>query len=128
MTCQLGIYDHHDDAIDQWNALIHLRDERPPRNLLREIAPFLREFHVQQDMRDTESLGAWLIWYLIDSSLASANELGHIAVSREVRGDIDYFYKISPGLVEVFRIDELLEWQRIAAAEIIREPVELGII
>lgn len=127
MDCQFGIYTSPADKIDQWNALIYLHDDQSPRDLLRDIAPFLREFHARQGMGNAESLAAWLTWYLIDSSVFSASELPRIAVSKEIRGDIDYFYRISPGMVEVYSIDELLDWQRIAAVEIPQEPVELDI-
>jgi hypothetical protein len=127
MDCQFGIYASPADKVDQWTTLIYLQGDQPPRDLLREISPFLREFHAHQGMEDTESLAAWLTWYLIDSSAFSADELPRIAISRAIRSDIDYFYRLSPGMVEVYTIDELFDWKRIAVAEIPQEPVELDI-
>lgn len=124
MTCQIGIYDSPDSSIDHWNTLIYLEYDRSSRDMLREIAPFLRDF--VQDMADTGSLSAWFTWYLIDANLASARESFHIALSREIRSDIDFFYKLSPGAVEVYSIDEVLDWKLIATVEIAQETVEIG--
>ena len=124
MTCQIGIYDAPDSGIDHWNTLIYLEYDWSPRDILREIAPFLREF--DQNMADTGSLSAWLTWYLIDANLASARKLFHIALSREIRSDIDFFYKLSPAAVEVYSIDEVLNWKLIATVEVAQETVEIG--
>jgi len=125
MSCQIGLYDDRKNTVDQWDALIYLQDDRPPRHVLHQITPFLREFHATQDMADAPSLAAWLTWYLIDASMASGPGLSRIAVSRQVRGDIDFFFKISPGIIEVYSIDEVLEWALIATVEILQETVEL---
>ena len=125
MACQIGIYGDRTNGVDQWDALIQLEDGRSPRDVLREITPFLREFHTQQDMHDTECLASWLNWFLIDASMTSPHTLARIATSREIRPDSDYFYKISPGLIEVYSIDEVLEWRLIAAVEIDLEPIEV---
>lgn len=39
-------------------------------------------------------------------------------MSKDIRNDIDFFFKISAGLVEVFRIDEVLEWHPVVRTEI----------
>ena len=126
MSCQIGIYSDRKITIDQWDVLIYLCEHRSPRDVLRDITPFLREFHTTQDMTETGGLAAWFTWFLIDRGLGTAEDPFGIAISLQIRGDIDFFYKISPGMVEVYRIDELLEWSLIAAVEIPQEAVELG--
>ena len=41
-----------------------------------------------------------------------------IAVSKEIRSDINFFFKISFGLIEVFRIDQVLEWHPVVSTDI----------
>jgi hypothetical protein len=123
MPCQIGIYESPNDSLDNWNALIYLREAQTPRDLLREMAPFLRQFHALHDMHDAESLGAWLTWHLIDSSAVVGMDLPRIALSRQIQTDIEYFCRVTPGLVEVYRVDELLEWRIIAALEIPQDQV-----
>ncbi|MEW6749938.1 MAG: hypothetical protein AB1505_03055 [Candidatus Latescibacterota bacterium] len=123
MLCQIGIYADCKDALDHWSALITVQDNRSPRDMLREIAPFLRQFQLQQDMHDTESLAAWLTWYLIEAGMGSDTYPARVSLDRAIRGDINCFYKVSPGLVEVYSVDELLEWKLIAAVEIDRQPL-----
>ena len=125
MKCQLGVYRSRETALEQWDCLIYLESERTPRNILRDLTPFLRTFHARRGMRKADRLAAWLTWNLIHRGLVAGDpsNFAGIAVSREIRGDIDFFYRISPGLVEVHRINELLDWVRIAAVEISLEPV-----
>ena len=125
MKCQLGVYRSRETALEQWDCLIYLESKRTPRNILRDLTPFLRTFHARRGMRKADSLAAWLIWNLIHRGLVvgDQSEFTGIGVGNEIRGDIDFFFRISPGLVEVHRIDQLLDWIRIAAVEIPLESV-----
>lgn len=123
MTCQFGIYASAAAAMDDWSALILVERDVPPRDLLRDIAPLLRDFHARQGMDDAERLAAWLTWYLVDGNSFAAEGPPGVSVGRTIRPDVDFFYRISPGLVEAFRVDEVLDWRRIAALEIPREEV-----
>ena len=125
MKCQLGVYRSRETALEQWDCLIYLESERTPRNILRDLTPFLRSFHAQRGMRKADHLSAWLIWNLIHRGLVSGDqgEYAGIGVDHEIRGDIDFFFRISPGLVEVHHINQLRDGIRIAAVEISLEPV-----
>ena len=125
MPCQIGIYEDPNDSLDNWNALIYLEDDRAPRDLLRGVVPFLREFGTAHDMQDAGALSAWLTWYLIDSRVAPEQPLPRVRLSRQIQSQIDAFYRISPGLVEVYSIDELLDWRMIAAVEVPPRPAEV---
>ena len=116
MKSQIGIYEDADMGIDEWDSLIYLQSEGAPSDLLDRIRPFLREFHLRRDMADTASLGAWLIWHL--AMRADVRSFSGIAIERKIRHELDFFYRISPGLVEVFRVDDLLEWRPLARIEI----------
>lgn len=123
MSCQIGIYQRSDASLDDWNALIHLQNDPPPRDLLRQLVPFLREFQAFRGMEDAESLGAWLTWHLIDSSAVPDGDWPRVALTRQIETNIDYFCRVSPGVVEVYSIDEVLDWRMIAAMEISPESV-----
>jgi hypothetical protein len=125
MSCQIGIYESPDDSFDHWSSLIYLPDSQTPRDLLRDVVPFLKQFHALHDMHDAGSLGAWLAWHLIDSSVADSMDMPRVSLSRQIQTDIDYFCRVSPGQVEVYNVDEVLEWRIIAAVEIPQEAVEV---
>ena len=118
MKCHIGVYRHANQPMDQWDDLIYLQDRRSAREFLDTLMPFLREFHAHEGMDDTESLAVWLSWHLIDSAAARGEKFFEIALSKDIRNDIDFFFKISAGLVEVFRIDEVLEWHPVVRTEI----------
>ncbi len=126
MKCQIGIYNEIDAATDQWTALIDFQSKNSARNLLNALAPFLKEFHCEHGMDDTQTLAAWLAWHLVEMGQEGFDHLNDIGMSREIDARNDFFVKLSPGLVEVFRIDELFEWHPLAQVEITCEPVEVG--
>jgi len=118
MKCHIGVYRDANQPPDQWDGLIYLQDRRSAREFLDALTPFLREFHANEGMDDTGALSAWLAWHLIDSAAARSESFFEIALSKEIRSDIDFFFKVSFGLVEVFRIDEVLEWHPVVRADI----------
>jgi hypothetical protein len=118
MKCHIGVYRDANQPPDQWDGLIYLQDRRSAREFLDALTPFLREFHANEGMDDTGALSAWLAWHLIDSAAARSESFFEIALSKEIRSDIDFFFKVSSGLVEVFRIDEVLEWHPVVRADI----------
>ena len=77
-------------------------------------------------MDDTQTLAAWLPWHLIEIGRESFEDLSSIGISRQINAHIDFFVKLSPGLVEVFRIDDLLEWHALAQVEITCESVDVS--
>ena len=118
MKCHIGVYRDANQPPDQWDGLIYLQDRRSAREFLDALTPFLREFHANEGMDDTGALSAWLAWHLIDSAAARSESFFEIALSKEIRSDIDFFFKVSSGLVEVFRIDQVLEWHPVVRANI----------
>ena len=118
MKCHIGVYSDANQPPDQWEGLIYLHDTSSAREFLNRLTPFLREFHSNEGMDDTESLTVWLGWHLIDSAAARGEKFFEIGLCKEIRNDISFFFKISAGLVEVFRIDEVLEWHPVVRTEI----------
>ena len=122
MSCQFGIYADRDVPLDQSEVLIYQEDSGSPRATLNVLSPFLRTFHAEQGMDDTGLLGAALTWYLIDLYLDSMPGiiLPKVEVVKEIQSGGDYFYKISPGCVEVYAVGDRPEWTVIAVLEIDR--------
>ena len=126
MKYQIGLYSDEGVAVDQFSALIGIECTDSARDLLNSLTPFLKEFHCAHGMDDTQTLAAWLPWHLIEIGRESFDDLNSIGVSRQINAHIDFFVKLSPGLVEVFRIDELLEWHALARVEITCESVDVS--
>ncbi len=122
MSCQFGIYTDREAPLDHSEVLIYQQDHGSPRSTLNVIAPFLRTFHAEQGMDDTGLLGAALTWYLIDLHLDAMPGvmLPKVEVVKDIQGGLEFFYKLSPGCVDVYRIDDRLEWTVIAVLEIDR--------
>ena len=125
MSCQLGIYPDRKAGIEDWDSLIYQQDHVAPRDILGALSPFLRTFHAEQGMSETDFLTAGLAWYLVDLRLDSIRDivLPKVELTRELHAELSFFYKISPGYVDTFRINELLEWMPIAVLEIPRQTV-----
>ena len=126
MKYQIGIYGDEQAAVDQFSAIVEIECPDSARDLLNSLTPFLKEFHCAHGMDDTQTLAAWLPWHLIEIGRESFDDLSSIGISRQINAHIDFFIKLSPGLVEVFRIDELLEWHALAQVEITCEPVDVS--
>tara|TARA_B100001123_G_C14700759_1_gene785196 strand:- start:22 stop:414 length:393 start_codon:yes stop_codon:yes gene_type:complete len=123
MSCQFGIYPDRKAGIEEWDFLIYQQDHLAPRDILSALSPFLRTFHAEQGMSETGFLAAGLAWYLADLRLDSIGDtvLPKVEFTREIQAEIAFFYKISPGYVDTFRINEVLEWMPIAVLEIPRQ-------
>ena len=126
MKYQIGLYSDEDAAVDQFSALIGIECTDSARDLLNSLTPFLKEFHCAHGMDDTQTLAAWLPWHLIEIGRESFEDLSSIGISRHTNAHINFFVKLSPGLVEVFRIDELLEWHALARVEVTCESVDIS--
>ena len=74
-------------------------------------APFLGEMTHKRELAEAKE---------------SFEDLSSIGFSRQISAHINFFIKLSPGLVEVFRIDELLEWHALARVEITCKSVDVS--
>lgn len=124
MNSQIGVYADSYDHLEQWAGLISLADPIGPRDLLAQLGPFLRQFHCDKGMEDAGGLTAWIAWKMVQDQADPEPSFEGVTVDRELRVDIEYFYRITPGQVEVFRIDEVLEWHPIAQLEITCEAAD----
>jgi hypothetical protein len=128
MRCQIGVYANSHASFEQGEVLVYLSTDQSARQVLEAVVPFLRRFQVTQGMEQTETLAAWLTWHLINMGMVSADEPGFsgIGLGRRVRSDIEFFFRVTPGRIEVSRIDDLLDWHPLAAVDIPQETLELG--
>ena len=118
MRSQIGIYRETDEDYEHWAGLILLESPLGPRDLLAELAPFLRRFHCGHGMEDAAGLAAWLAWKLVDMRDGGDTSFEGVSIERELAIDIEFFYRVTPGSVEVFRIDEVFEWHPVARLEV----------
>ena len=124
MRSQIGIYRETDEDYEHWAGLILLESSLGPRDLLAELAPFLRRFHCGHGMEDAAGLAAWLAWKLVDMRDGDDTSFEGVSIARELAIDIEFFYRVTPGSVEVFRIDEVFEWHPVARLEVECAPAE----
>ena len=82
MRSQIGIYRETDDDYEHWAGLISLDSPLGPRDLLAELAPFLRRFHCGHGMEDAGGLAAWLAWKLVDMRDGGDASFGGITLER----------------------------------------------
>jgi len=104
--CQLGIYSSKKKKIKEYDVLLYRHWDGYPEGVLPDIIPFLREFSKKRGIDDTESCAAWLLHEMI-SKVDKESEikfLGYgICGDKELHRDIEYFYRIEPDVVKVYK-------------------------
>jgi len=119
---QIGIYESREQNISKPSVLIYKHSGGYPEGLLPIITPFLARFDKERGISDTEYCGAWLVHELITKHIQGLKEwrveiktvfpsnqpdddgydfLGH-GICQGFHGDIEYFYRVSPGVIEVY--------------------------
>jgi len=137
---QLGVYKTQDTPLEEWEVLLYRHSDGYPGKedgsevgVLPDIIPFLKRFDKERGIGDLEYCGAWLMHHLIEGHIewgkkfAKENPelhskhkdgkdwLSH-GICKDFHADIEYFYKIYPGGVDVFEIvfgTPLTQWKRI---------------
>jgi len=122
--CQIAIYSDGEKEMEQWDVLIYRHSDGYPGTadgetygVLADIVPFLRYWKKSRGISDTEYTGARLLQYLCNKYDESSREftddwgvkhpmgvgeLGH-GICKGVHGDIEYFYRVYPDVVEVYK-------------------------
>lgn len=115
--CQIGIYQSKGSKTKDFEVLLYKHCDGYPDGVLPVIQPFLERFSKDRS-DDVEYCGAWLMHHLIEESIKGTLKHGYgpkdgktftgYGISNEFHGDIEYFYKIYPGAIEVYqcRYDE----------------------
>jgi hypothetical protein len=123
--CQIGIYRAREKGFGEWEALIYKHCDGYPEGVLPIIKPFLERFSKERGLTNTEYVAAWLLHELIathtNDGIKHAKEwgspgmpedgkdwLGH-GICKIMHTDIEYFYKIYPCAIEVFKAN--IPWE-----------------
>lgn len=118
--CQIGIYRSKDTSIDQPEVLLYRHCDGYPKGVLPDMKEFLNWWHKGRGISDTEYTGARLIQFMCNqadkqseefkasmslnnqSEKGLTGEIGY-GICKEFHGDIEFFYKIYPNAIEVYR-------------------------
>jgi hypothetical protein len=116
--CQIGIYKTGDCPIDQPASLVYKHSDGYPEGVLPLLEPFLARFAAARRLEDTEYLVAWLLFeFMLDhrkwsdkykkknpstGDTYSFTGFG-ICGDKAIHGDIEYYYRVDPDKVQIFR-------------------------
>ncbi len=101
--CQIGIYNNKEVNNHDFVALLYRHTDGYPDGILPDIKPFLKEFDIERGCEDTEYLAARLLQYLCNKHDLHKKDFIGLGICNDFHEDIEYFYKISPHLIEVYK-------------------------
>ena len=99
---QIGFYEKG-DKLSEPTALIYRHWDGYPESVLPEIIPVLQDFDQCRGLYDAEFASAWLVAELKDY-------LGNIGISKTLHGDIEYYYAVYPGRIEIYKPKNFGAW------------------
>jgi hypothetical protein len=125
--CQIASYYSKDQDIEKWDALIYRHWDGYPGaadgsevGVLADIVPFLEWFATERGLDDPEYAAARLLQYLCNkqdnsertlphqnwrgSEEFGVGTLGH-GISSSIHCDIEYFYRVYPSKVLVYKVN-----------------------
>jgi len=125
--CQIGFYESKEQAknLKDYDALIYVHHDGYPTSehgIPARIVPFLKFFDEKRGLSDTEYAPAWTLHHLIQLSIDNSRDIVKedasmskyfgdgrtctgFGVSNSIHGDLDFFYKVYPGHLEVCQRD-----------------------
>ena len=119
--CQIGFYQNQNTKFSKPEVLIYRHSDGYPGTedgieygVLPELIPFLKQFHKNRGLLDTEYAGARTLQHLtnlydeaIPSRLEESRFLGY-GICKEMHGDIEYFYAVyGEGFLKVFEVNHV---------------------
>ena len=108
--CQIGIYESKKTPLKNWNVLLYRHSDGYPDDVVPMLKKFLTFWKKERGLDDTEYCGARLLQYLCneydnEGSDGATKDLTGIlgyGISNTIHGDIEYFYRIYPDILEVY--------------------------
>lgn len=110
---QIAFYGDKEQELKSWDALIYKHSDGYPEGVLPLLEKFCRAFDKQRGLSDAEYASAWyLIWlgkereenlarYRKDSTAMPGFDFIGLGISKDLHGDIEYFYAVYPDRIEV---------------------------
>ena len=123
--CQIGIYKNEALQLKNWDVLLYKHSDGYVEGTLSLLCDFVYYFNKKRGLTDTEYAGARLIQFLTNQNIFN-NILGY-GISKDFHGDIEYFYKISPTKIEVFKTHfkpNYKEWELIQTEDLTTFPYQ----
>lgn len=129
---QIGFYENKEQPLKKFEALIYRHSDGYPdtkHGVISAIKPFLKWWKKGQGLGDLEYLSARLLQYLCNrydnngygKALGKKYQndnftgtLGH-GICKNFHGDIEYFYKIYPNAMEVYKVGNI--WDKFKEEE-----------
>lgn len=127
--CQIGFYKSEKTKITKPYALLYKHSDGYPDSTLPSLIEILGKFEARRGLKDEEYLPAWVSWYLINESVKCFKEWkrgeeindgiscrGHgLCFDKKFHGDIEYYYRITPQKLHVYKIeyDDPDQWEEI---------------
>lgn len=94
--CQIGFYHPDNDNLKKPNALIYQHCDGYPdseHGVIHALLPFLKEFHKERGLDDTEYAAAWCLHHLMPPMRPNLSYTGY-GICEEFHDDIAYYYAI----------------------------------
>jgi hypothetical protein len=113
----IAFYSEKDQPLKDWDALIYKHSDGYPEGTLPLLKEFCEAFNKQRGLEDSEYASARYVARLAterDEQLAEYRNpiameefdfLG-IGISKQLHGDIEYFYAVFPNRIEVYRLNQ----------------------
>lgn len=105
--CQIGFYERDAKRLNDFEALIYKHCTGYPdteEGVLETIIPILQDFDNNRGLDDVEYAAAWLVAKLKVHYL-------DIGICRQFHADIEYFYAIHPGRIDIYETPFDTQWQ-----------------
>ena len=100
--CMIGFYEA-DDKFSKPTALIYRHLDGYPEGVLNDVIPILQDFDRNRGLDDVEYASAWLVAQLKD-------DYPNIGICKHLRGDIEYYYAVYPGRIDVYEPKDFGAW------------------
>lgn len=134
--CQIGIYESKDALNTEFEALLYKHSDGYPDEVLPTLISVCSLFEERRGMTDTEYLSAWILVSFMGLHIKQSKGLAKrftgtmhpdgidclgFGISKGFHGDIEYFYKVSPNLIQVYETlcNDMHEWKLIQEIPII---------
>jgi hypothetical protein len=123
---QVAFYGNIEQPLKKWDALIYKHSDGYPEGVLPELEVFATDFNAKRGLSDSEYASAWYLMFLYkqhmkmaeDWSKDHAKEIADPSrafpelkdfglysgngVSKQIHGDIEYFYAVYPNRIEAY--------------------------
>jgi len=120
--CQIGFYSSEKKKIENMDVLLYKHSDGYPKEILPLLVHILKRFYEERHQYDEEYMPAWVNWALINESVEKQKQWAQeyeinspkdgitcirhgICGDKQLHGDIDFYYRITPKEIHVYEVD-----------------------